>query len=157
LGGRLVHVWRIVAAAVSFGLVLLGVATIVQIGPRERLGAGSTSVPNVLTITRTDGPISVSHETITTAPTVRALYMLLLQLPSPPRSGLRCPTNAGVVYSLVFYHDSRVILPAIVHPSGCETVLLGTGQTVWALGAAGSAFLDLLAHAARGSAAPAGS
>lgn len=122
----------------SFGIVLVSAHAVTG---RAIPDPTVMSAPDLLTIVRQ--PPS-AHAEISDPAMVQRLYALLLELPPVPAGTFHCPRDSGVTYSLVFYDGSTVVLPAIVHPSGCQTVLLGNGQSRWALGAAGSAFLDVL-------------
>lgn len=84
--------------------------------------------------------------TITNIATVWQLYSNLRVLRLFPSGTMHCPMDTGVIYTLIFKSGEKLVLIAQADPTGCKTIKLSTGQTLWGVDQEGKPFWILLAR-----------
>lgn len=92
------------------------------------------------------GKLEELDMTIRNEPTVRQLYSDLRSLPLFPSRTMYCPLDTGVRYTLTFKRGNKVVLVAVANPTGCQSIKLSNGETVWGVSNAGKPFWTLIAN-----------
>lgn len=101
--------------------------------------------PNKLLISRPENKydnLPALTQTITDEKIVKQLYDEIYLLPPPPPGRRSCPMVRFVEYNLEFFQDNKQIMHALLKPTGCATVKLGTGEIKDALNINGKKFIS---------------
>lgn len=131
------------AIVLIIGVIIIGVYVAMRYQRSQQNKALQQLTPDRMVITRPEDKIDnlpALSQTHTDQKKIKQLYDEIYMLPTSKRSE-SCPVGFFSEYILDFYKDSKLVLHAVLKPTGCSSVQLNKGEIKDALYKDGLSFI----------------